>query len=467
MEARPIDGALPDATLAGMKDNKFDLREGEPAPLPEEPKTYPIHPLFPLPEGQKEDKEIYYISFDRWDHKGVKERCPDRLLAAEIQSFGQIIDMFGGGTYQFISFDSKGNFARWSSGHDKLHSSLPCKPLRQQERAQVYEEPPPPQAPAPPPPQQPQQNDMIALVMQQMMASQERAERAAQASSDKFDRLVTALVERATTPAPSLDPMTMLTAVATIFDKMRPSQMIDPVAQMTAVATLFDKMRPAQTFDPINQLSGMATIVEKLSGRGGSTESEESALQPIMSMLTQAMNQGNSEPRERPREPERERERPRRPALPPDMVWVEVPNGGPALMRREHASRLLATFAAQPASPPVAPQAAPAPPPVAPQAAPAPARESWESIAERLADPNEQAAFRAILEEAFPIRFKRTSSFAGTTIGAFSAHRARSRPHAMKTRPRGRSKRFPLRHSKSSFRTTRSERRCRPISSPH
>src|SRR5689334_14326451 len=103
-----------------MTDQDLDLREGEPPPVPSEPHYYPTHPLFPLPDGVQETKEIYEITFDRWDHSGRKERCPDRFKASELTSLAQVIDMFGGGTYQFIAFNSHGNFSRWTAEKDKI-----------------------------------------------------------------------------------------------------------------------------------------------------------------------------------------------------------------------------------------------------------------------------------------------------------------------------------------------------------
>jgi hypothetical protein len=107
--------------------------EGEPPPLPAKRRRYAIHPLFPLPEGVEETKDTYAITFDRWDHEGRKERCPDRFLASELTSLAQVADRFGGGTYQFIAYDRRGAFSRWTAEKDKVRFNLPCKPLRQVE----------------------------------------------------------------------------------------------------------------------------------------------------------------------------------------------------------------------------------------------------------------------------------------------------------------------------------------------
>ncbi len=52
------------------------LREGEPPPLPADRRRYPVHPLFPLPQGVEETKEIYEITFDRWDHQAERSDAP-------------------------------------------------------------------------------------------------------------------------------------------------------------------------------------------------------------------------------------------------------------------------------------------------------------------------------------------------------------------------------------------------------
>jgi len=80
--------------LYGVSHYEPDLREGEPPPLPvETSRHHPTHPLFPLPEGVRETKEIYEITFDRWNDKGVKERCPDRFKASELTSLAQVMSL--------------------------------------------------------------------------------------------------------------------------------------------------------------------------------------------------------------------------------------------------------------------------------------------------------------------------------------------------------------------------------------
>jgi len=340
---------------------------GEPAPLPEEPKYFAIHPLFPLPEGVRETKEIHQIAFDRWDHKGVKERSPDRFLASELHDFGQVIDMFGGGTYQFIAFDSKGNFSRWTPHNERLHSSLPCKPLR----STVHQPSQPQEEPAPARPAQ--TPDISALMMQQLIASQERS-----------DRLLQAMIERLANPPPP---------------PPSPYPPIDPMAMITGVATIFEKLRPMQSSDPISQLSGLASIAQKLNGRqAASSDADDAALQPLVAMMTQAMNQNANPPQPQPTHPQR-------PAIPPGMIWVDMPRVGPVLMRPEQAANVFApppparVPEAPPPAPPVMTPHVPAAPPPAPPAPAAPVRESWESIAARLTAPKEQAAFKEAIEQ--------------------------------------------------------------------
>ncbi|MCC6556026.1 MAG: hypothetical protein IT372_23945, partial [Polyangiaceae bacterium] len=268
-----------------MSHYEHDLREGEPPPLPPEPaRQFPTHPLFPLPEGVRETKEIHEITFDRWNDKGVKERCPDRFGAADLTSLAQVVDMFGGGTYQFIAFDSRGNFSRWTPEKEKVRIELPSKPFRHVERSDAPAHEPSPQQPprhaAPP-------ADMVGVLMQQSIAAQERA-----------DRLMAALIDRLATPAPSPPP---------------PPQ-TDPIAMLSGLATVLEKIRPAQAGDIVGQLSGLVTIVKQLKGSQGgeASSSDEVALQPFLSMVTNAMLQkptgmpapaASSSPQQAPQQP--------------------------------------------------------------------------------------------------------------------------------------------------------------------
>ena len=351
-----------------MSHYDHDLREGEPPSLPvEHARHYPTHPLFPLAEGVRETKEIHEITFDRWSDKGVKERCPDRFSASDLTSLSQVIDLFGGGTYQFIAFDSRGNFSRWTPEKEKVRIELASKPFRQPERA----EPPPqeihqaPRAPATP-------MDFMGMLMQQSMAAQERA-----------DRLMAALMDRLATPPPVPPP------------PPPPPPAADPIAMLSGLATVLEKIRPAQGGDMVTQLSGLVSIVQQLKGSQlaeSSSPSEDLALQPFLSMVTSAMMQkpgGAQQPAVASLPP------PQPPSPPPaDLVWVLLPEHGPVLMRHEQAARAFGrapATASPPASIPsatgvtpppvaaplahaaaVAPGSSPAPAPVAMAATPVP-----------------------------------------------------------------------------------------------
>jgi len=270
-----------------------------------------------------------------------------------LRSANKVIDMFGGGTYQFIAFDTRGNFSRWTPEKEKVRVDLPSKPFRQVERpaepAPASEHQPPRMAPSAP--------DYMSVWMQQSIAAQERA-----------DRLLTALIERLATqpPAPAPAPP--------------PPPPPDPIAMMSGLAAILEKLRPAQAGDMVNQLSGLVSVVNKLKGSQPSESSpEDVALQPFLTMVTNAMlqNSGGSKPPASPPPPQHPS-----PGHGPELVWVLVPEIGPVMMRPDQATRMLARSAgagapapagASPAAPAAAAGASPASPaPQSPQAAHAP-----------------------------------------------------------------------------------------------
>ena len=334
--------------MNGMSHYEHDLREGEPPPLPTEPaRQYPTHPLFPLAEGVRETKEIHEITFDRWNEKGLKERCPDRFSSSELTSLAHVVDMFGGGTYQFIAFDSRGNFSRWTPEKEKIRVDLPSKPFRQIERAEaptqeIHQQPARPTASP--------TADYMGVLMQQSIAAQERA-----------DRFMAALFERLATPPPTPDPILMLSGLAAVLEKIR----------------------PAQAGDMVSQLSGLATIVKQLKGSqpessSPSSSPEDMALQPFLTMMTNAMLQKPAGGQQPGASPPPQPTPSASPPLPPaDLVWVLLPEHGPVLMRHEQASRALARPVAAALPPASAPNAtaatqSPAAAPIAYTAAGAP-----------------------------------------------------------------------------------------------
>ena len=260
-----------------------------------------------------------YPSLRPLNEKVLKERCPDRFSSSELTSLAHVVDIFGGGTYQFIAFDSRGNFSRWTPENEKIRIHLPSKPFRQIERAET-----PPQEIQPARPMASRTADSMGLLMQQSIAAQERA-----------DRLMAVLFERLATPPPTPDPIMMLSGLAAVLEKIRPAQ---------AGAT-------------ISQLSSLASIVKQLKGSQPTEPSspEDLALQPFLSMMTNTMMQkpaGARQPAAGPSPP------PTPASPPPDLVWVLLPEYGPVLMRHDQAARAFARPAA-PALPPPPPIAAP------------------------------------------------------------------------------------------------------------
>lgn len=356
----------------GVSDYQHDLREGEPPPLPPDPtRHYPTHPLFPLPEGVRETKEIYEITFDRWNDKGVKERCPDRFRASELTSLAQIVDQFGGGTYQFIAFDSRGNFSRWTPEKEKMRIDLPSKPFRQVERGEPSAEPQPHAARAASPP-----SDVLAMLMQQSIAAQERAAQQSLAAQERADRLLTALIERIASPQAA--PPTA-----------------DPIAMMTGLATVLERLRPAQSADMIGQLSGLVSVIQKLKGTQPSSAPAEDdiGLQPFLSMVTNAMMQQNARPQAAAAAAAPASAPPQlaQRAQPPDLIWVMIPNVGPVMMRPDQAARVHALIAS--GLPTTAPTSSTTASPSAPAAVapPAPAPASPPPVAAPPASPPEPA----------------------------------------------------------------------------
>jgi len=83
------------------------------------------HPLFPI-DPQKDDeheKEIARIRVSRW-YRGTQKWCPRLYGADELRSHEQLVELFGGGTYELIALDEGGEtiIAR-------RRFNLPGKPL--------------------------------------------------------------------------------------------------------------------------------------------------------------------------------------------------------------------------------------------------------------------------------------------------------------------------------------------------
>ena len=374
------------------------LRAGEPIPLPLplERRRYDIHPLFPLPEGVEETKDIYEITFDRWDHQGRKERCPERFLASELTSLAQVVDIFGGGTYQFIAYDRHGAFSRWTAEKDKVRIGVPCKPLRTVEPQST------PAPVAPPEPAPNQGSELIAL----LIAAQERT-----------DRMLMMLVDRlASMQAPQVAPVAPVVAPAPI----------DPMAMLTGLATILEKFRPAQSGDMMGQLSALVGLVKQLGGeRAPSATPEEASLQKLINTMTEATASSPAAPAPLPAPVE---------TYGHDLIWVDLPPVGLVRMRPEQAAKVCAQLAAS-SAPSVAASSPPSEPFSAPPAHAAPAvlsappslaqpfATSWDDIAVRLQNPAEQLALKQAIE-----RMLASSTPASSTAAAPSPERPLTSP---------------------------------------
>lgn len=321
-----------------MSDQVTALRIGEPPPLPAEAtRYYPTHPLFPLPSGERETKEIHEITFDRVNDRGVKERCPDRFRADELTSLAQVVDRFGGGTYQFIAFNSRGNFSRWTPEKDKVRIELPSKPFRTIEPPTVRAAVPPPAAE--PAPAGPREADLVAFMLRQMVATQERTDRL-------IAKLLECLAARAATPRSA--------SGATQLGSTSSAGSWDPMMMLLGIANVLENLRPAQASDNLAQLSGLASVASQLA------EPQPRAAGPsdLLNAVTSAVGAG---PHRAAASPPSAPARAHGPT-PPDLVWVLLPEIGPVLMRTDQAARALArTAAPQAASTPPVRTAAPVP----------------------------------------------------------------------------------------------------------
>jgi len=72
---------------------------------PPAPRVYTPHPLFPRDDGTLEDADIQFVSFLRRTPDGGMKHCPLDFPAEEMQSWEQVVDLWGGGEYQAIAKD--------------------------------------------------------------------------------------------------------------------------------------------------------------------------------------------------------------------------------------------------------------------------------------------------------------------------------------------------------------------------
>jgi hypothetical protein len=83
------------------------------------------HPLFPIDPQRDDDleKEIARVRVSRW-FRGTQKWCPRIFGADELRTHEQLVELFGGGTYELIALDESGEtiIAR-------RRFNLPGKPL--------------------------------------------------------------------------------------------------------------------------------------------------------------------------------------------------------------------------------------------------------------------------------------------------------------------------------------------------
>src|SRR6185503_2932090 len=196
------------------------------------------HPLFPRAPGSKgpETRDVRWIQNDRLDHMGRKERHPQRFSADELTSWEQIVDTWGGGTYQLAALDGTNQYVGWTAPNDKFFSPEACKPFRPQSAGGTTGQQPSqaaatPATVAPAPAQEtPVQraSDPMLLVLQHALSEAAAARAETAAARAESSRMLFAFLERASKPAQAspafvpADPIAQLTGLATVAEKLRP-----------------------------------------------------------------------------------------------------------------------------------------------------------------------------------------------------------------------------------------------------
>jgi hypothetical protein len=87
-----------------------------PAAVPEELSSaarHQRHPLFPREGAGPELPEIRFLSFRRKLPNGGIEHCPEDIPADEIQSWDDVVRLWGGGEYQAIGKNELGSIVAW------------------------------------------------------------------------------------------------------------------------------------------------------------------------------------------------------------------------------------------------------------------------------------------------------------------------------------------------------------------
>lgn len=118
------------------------------------------HPLFPRAENETgpDPRRFDLIHIQRYRSDGSRDVCPKAWRGADLRSWEQIVDAYGGGTYQLMAQCSR--TFRFQAYSEKMQFSGPSKPFIALNQAEfTHEQTPvnmPQYAPAPNPPAYPQ-----------------------------------------------------------------------------------------------------------------------------------------------------------------------------------------------------------------------------------------------------------------------------------------------------------------------
>ena len=111
------------------------------------------HPLFPRAETETgpDRRKFDIIHVQRYKSDGTREICPKAWRGSDLRSWEQIVEAYGGGTYQLISQCSR--TFRYQAFSEKVHFGSPSKPFREvvqsEPRAPIHEMAPEPVQHAP------------------------------------------------------------------------------------------------------------------------------------------------------------------------------------------------------------------------------------------------------------------------------------------------------------------------------
>ncbi|MDC3988714.1 hypothetical protein [Polyangium jinanense] len=109
------------------------------------------HPLFPRPETETgpDRRRFDIIQVQRYRADGTREICPKSWKGSELRSLEQIVDAYGGGTYQFTA--QCGRTFRFQAFSDKVHLPGPSRPFVEMRLPPPEPTPEPAPVAAPPP----------------------------------------------------------------------------------------------------------------------------------------------------------------------------------------------------------------------------------------------------------------------------------------------------------------------------